>query len=83
LPTKQNAKLDGTEPFELADRGVDFYKTNNCTKSVAVNPVTFVHQDHNDKAAHRLSMRSTAVLCGTIYRAVLCCRQTLSANEDY
>jgi structural maintenance of chromosome 4 len=28
--------------FELADRRVDIYKTSNCTKSVAVNPVAFV-----------------------------------------
>jgi structural maintenance of chromosome 4 len=44
--------------FELADRLVGIYKTNNCTKSVSVNPDAFVHHNHNDKTVHRLSMRS-------------------------
>jgi structural maintenance of chromosome 4 len=44
--------------FELADRLVGIYKTNNCTKSISVNPDAFVQNNQNDKAAHCLSMRS-------------------------
>merc|ERR1712238_140431 len=39
--------------FELADRLVGIYKTNNCTKSVTINPKSFTTS--NQKGSNRLS----------------------------
>ena len=36
--------------FELADRLVGIYKTNDATKSVTINPKTFSNSDNNNKA---------------------------------
>jgi structural maintenance of chromosome 4 len=47
--------------FELADRLVGIYKTNNCTKSLSVNPDAFVSNGDNGRSAstqQRLSLRS-------------------------
>lgn len=33
--------------FEVADRLVGIYKTNNCTKSVTINPQNFINGDEN------------------------------------
>ena len=35
--------------FELADRLVGIYKTNDATKSVTINPKTFSNSDSNNK----------------------------------
>ncbi|KAL3941771.1 MAG: hypothetical protein SGBAC_003915 [Bacillariaceae sp.] len=40
--------------FELADRLVGIYKTNNCTKSVTINPKAFgVNGNQNDRSSQR------------------------------
>lgn len=52
--------------FELADRLVGIYKTNNCTKSVTINPAAFgvAGQQNGRSAALRLADRTNARASG-------------------
>jgi hypothetical protein len=45
--------------FELADRLVGIYKTYNCTKSVAINPKSFVAPVHDEENDHGEDLHSS------------------------
>lgn len=48
--------------FELADRLVGIYKTYNCTKSVAINPKSFVAPVHDEPSNDGDDTRATQTL---------------------
>jgi len=68
--------------FELADRLVGIYKTYNCTKSVAINPKSFIAPVHDEQTDVVAEKPATQTQPRSGFRPVSVAEATVEPEEE-